>query len=90
MTEDVMVIAGYTDVSTELLAFAPPRWYIDAMHEQLADLIRYGQPRVHRNFMPEYVFFPRVQRALDVAERFVGRLKDARRAFVEGFPDEWD
>lgn len=56
------------------------------MYEQLT----YGRSMKHPNWFPEYVFFPRTQRVIDVVLRFKGRCDDAVSAFRYGMPPDTD
>lgn len=88
---DVTVIAGTTQVPTADM-MTPPFDYTRILWDQMSELLVYGRLRTHHNFMPEFVFFPRTQRALDGCARFGNRCRDAYSAFRYGFPDyeEWD
>ena len=81
---DVVKYSGYTvPISRELLADAKVVNFGD-----FSEYFIYGKPRTNRNFMPQFVPFPRIQRAEDWLRRTAGRFSDAISAFRYGLPEE--
>lgn len=80
---DIKHIAALVPISIDLLGDSHDLH----IEDRIVEYLTYGQPRTHRNPMPHFVFFPRVQKIIDAWSRLRAKSSDAIYAFRYGIPD---